>query len=132
MTDDARPPSDWRPLADGEVIQKGDVVGGPQCRWLQARNNIGWKVGRPGANFSPYYRPVRMESVGYRWLDAGERLGDNRQAHHGTKTWGMAWNNPDFIVEGDEDYRALWPIDPFGEALTIAFAAAVADRNEPL
>lgn len=96
--------TELRPLAEGEVVQKGDVF----------QVSGGWRHSFELGSITPehqHYRPVRMQSSGWRYLDTGEPRPE-RYEKRKDRNW-VAGCLPGIVVGtylGRADYlRTRWP-----------------------
>lgn len=67
----------YRDLSHGETIRKGDEIQmTKQGKWEPVRSSVGTKVGDNHSDGRLYFfrRPVRLQSPGWRYLDAGETV----------------------------------------------------------
>jgi len=95
---------DWRLLELGETIQKGDEwITAVETRWHECRTSVGETVESHRRNVwcktFQARRRVRIESPGWRWVDAGETLLATDEPSY--------WSLPQFRGQCGDDYWCI-------------------------
>lgn len=124
------PGPSFRLLAEGEIIQLGDITYSPGYKVWELHDERSKVLGvKFLSRYSPVRRPVRMQSPGWRYLDEGELPYKGDEWSQGPMGWTSCGCQSFAVGPGDADsVRRHWP-DPESRQ-TSGTQTVIAPNNE--